>query len=322
MTLKRFALILTLVWAALPAMAAGDTPARIEAAFRDWVAQHDVGQAALAVGKGGKPATSLGIGIAADAPVELASLSKAITGVCVFTLLQDGIWTAKTTSAEVLGQGPKGITVAQLLTHTSGIGPDGTQSIMPGWLGNKRDTAQDVATLALRREQQSGSVGRFFYNNENYAILGVMLEAELGNYEAGCRTRVLAPAGGAADTPSKITHGFLPWGGWRMPVADYAAFLDHWFGLNGPLGQTPTLAPHESVGNGVFYGMGMFHRPKISGFNFWHFGAWCIPGKLMTGSFTVSWEGKWRAVAYYDRCLDWDAMVALDAALVKAVYNP
>jgi hypothetical protein len=65
----------------------------------------------------------------------------------------------------------------------------------------------------------------------------------------------------------------------------------------------------------------MLFRVRDAGFNFWHFGALCFPGRLDRGSYAVIWEGEAAALATYDACLDWPAMQALDADLAMAFYG-
>lgn len=128
------------------------------------------------------------------APIELASLSKAITAVCVASLIDEGRWSAQTTSAEVLGFGHEGITIAKLLNHTAGLSPDSTQSLTEMWSTSTVPRKRIVAETALNRARKGA--GNFQYNNENYGILGEMIEVALGQpYATACHRRALAPAG-------------------------------------------------------------------------------------------------------------------------------
>lgn len=112
----------------------------------------------------------------------------------------------------------------------------------------------------------------------------------------------------------------LPWGGWSMSAQDYARFHYHWFGPNGDYATGAPKALAFDVGGGAEYGLGMFERRVADHRNFWHFGLWCVATRLNAGAFAVIWRGEWSAVAVYDKCLDWDAMFALDSALAKVVY--
>ncbi|MEP1768638.1 MAG: serine hydrolase domain-containing protein [Sulfitobacter sp.] len=255
-----------------------------------------------------------------DKPVELASLSKAVTAVCAASLIQEGRWSAQTTSAEILGFGHAGITVGQLLTHTSGLSPDSTQETMPQWVADPTPRKREVAEHALNRPH--GGQSGFGYNNENYAILGEMIEVALGvPYAQTCAARALRPAGVGTTAPSDLAVGMLPWGGWRMSARDYAKFQYHWFGPSGVYGDGAPDGLRRDVQEGAEYGLGMFERQLTDHRNFWHFGLWCMPRALNAGAFAVILKGEWSVVATYDKCVDWDAMFALDAALVKQVYT-
>ena len=251
---------------------------------------------------------------------ELASLSKAITAVCAAQLIEEGVWAAETTSAEVLGTGPKNITVAQLMTHSSGIRLDRTQGVWWFLRDTNAPLTAEVATAALAREPEAR--GEYFYNNENYAILGKMISAALDTpYAEACAARALTPAGVTTEQTSAVVGGMLPWGGWSMSAHDYAQFHHYWFGPQGAYGKgfPPTL--RVDLRGGAAYGLGMFERNLGTGYNFWHFGSWCMPLRLNTGAFAAIWGGEWSVVATYDVCLESDEMRTLDAALSKVVYG-
>ena len=295
--------------------------AALEAAFRGWLDGVGADTAVLSVFHNGAEVHSTGIGMAPDTPVEIASLSKAITAVCAATLITERIWTAQTTSKSVLGYGPGDITVAQLLTQSAGIGPDQTQALMLLWINDPSPREGLAAKLALQRRDRGGAVGAHLYNNENYAILGAMIAQETGQSVAeACQARALAPADVTA-TPSRITGGMLAWGGWTMSARDYAAFHYHWFGPEGAIGRHVDGWPHVTVQGPVQYGLGMYQREVQGVFNLWQFGAWCLPGGLEAGSFAVIWRGAWNLVAAYDRCVSFDDMFALDRALASVVYD-
>jgi CubicO group peptidase (beta-lactamase class C family) len=254
-----------------------------------------------------------------DRPVELASLSKAITAICVAQLIEEGVWSARTTSAQVLGEGPQEITVAQLVTHTSGISPDSTQGLL--WLLRDMHAPLGARVTATALARTPDETLGYFYSNENYAILGEMIEAALGqSYEQACAGRALAPAGITTAEPSRTVAGTLAWGGWQMSVHDYARFHQHWFGPDGPYGAGAPEALRIDLGDGAFYGLGMFERPWNEDRNFWHFGSWCMPFRINAGTFAVMWRGAWSAVAAYDVCLEEEAMIKLDRALARAAF--
>lgn len=319
-----FFLIISLgvsVGASLAARA--DSADRVAIAFANWA--YDVGaeEAVLTLWHKGEMRRNIVIGEgAADRPVELASLSKAITAVCVAEMLNEKIWRSTTTSFSVLGYGLRGITVGQLLTHSSGLGPDETQVLMPLWLGEIGDRSEIAAKRALNRPDQTGLAGLYTYNNENYAILGEMITQETGQpYERYCRDRVLARSGVQNAAPSEQSGSYLPFGGWQMSVQEYAAFMWHGFRPGGVVGHELSRWPQNTVEGPTRYGMGMFQRIVGTTPNFWHFGALCMPGRLNIGSYGVIWQGEWMIVAAYEVCPTWPQMADLDRMLGQAVFG-
>ena len=314
--------ILTAVSLCLAQPALADVPERLEAAFTGWAQQVGAKNAIMTIRKAGQVQRDVAVGWAPDMVVETASLSKAITAVCVAHLIDSGVWSADTTSKDVLGKGIAGITIGALLTHTSGLGPDQTQASMMWWLDRSGRKARDAALRALERDTKTATSGSYSYNNENYAVLGAMIEVTTKEaYEDYCAKKVLEPAGVSTARPSARTQRFLPWGGWEMTVQDYAAFHWHAFGPEGIIGSDPSQWPSADLGGGVQYGMGMFQRAMRGTHNYWHFGALCFPGRFNIGSYAVIWLDGYSVAAAYDICPSWDDMNALDSALVGEVFQ-
>lgn len=319
------ALGLSIMIAASPALGdnhtPGDVPARLETAFLEWAADNGVTDAVMVVSQQGQQIAEVGLNRRVDAPIELASLSKSITAVCAATLIDAGVWTLETTSAQVLGFGPLDISVGQLLTHQSGLGPDQTQATMFWQYGSADSTAARTTNRALRRGLQAGQSGKYLYNNENYAILGEMIAAETGqSYARYCTDAVAVPAGLTSATPSASTGAFLPYGGWQMSAQDYARF--HWYayGPKGAIGSRVPQWPRAVIRGGASYGMGTVQRPSGALYNFWHFGALCFPLRANIGAYAVMWREDWSVVAGYNICASADQRAALDRALSAAVF--
>ncbi|MEL6948389.1 MAG: serine hydrolase domain-containing protein, partial [Pseudomonadota bacterium] len=141
---------------------------RIAAAWQAWSVKHGVTQSQLAVGFRDEVVLSNSMGIAQTARMPLASVSKSVTGVCTLALVKAGALSLTDSLADLrkrhgaalrkrvgaavfVNRGTDGVTVEQLLTHTSGLSPDHTQVLMPQWLdaadnGNARVTRR-VLTL-------------------------------------------------------------------------------------------------------------------------------------------------------------------------------
>ena len=308
-----------LIWAclALPA-AAQDVHTRLQTAFDGWLeAQGTTGALATAVQTGGTWTIEGG-----GAPRELASVAKSITATCALTLVGEGVLQWSDRVSDRLGKGPN-VTVAQLVTHASGLVRDSTQAAMPLWLDRPVAAAGHNASAVLdiveERGATQGASYQYAYNNENYALLALMIEAATGTtFEAACWPRLNLDN---AVAISARTGAFAPWGGMTASPEGYMHFLLRHFGPGAAVAQDPFELPQISMGGGAHYGLGMVFRRFGDGHNFWHFGSLCFDSRLNAGSFAVIWEGKVSAVAFYDACVDWDAMFALDAALAGAVYG-
>ena len=257
----------------------------------------------------------------ATAPIELASVSKSITALCAAVLRDSGDLDMAASVRDLLGRGPD-VSVASLITHTSGIIEDVTQKLMPDWLDTDERRGSDVLEAMTA---PTGVPEQYVYNNVNYALLGLVIEASVsGSYEDTCHRLVMDPVG-VTGTPSPRAGGFLSWGGWTMSPRDYSRLHAHWFGPGTTTGRDPFNYPHAQLfENGPYYGLGTVFRPNRTGdgtFNFWHFGALCFPGRMNVGSYAVTFGGKWTAIMGYDACVDFDTMLALDAQIGRAAYG-
>ncbi|MBY5934396.1 serine hydrolase [Tateyamaria omphalii] len=253
---------------------------------------------------------------------DLASVSKSITAVCMMDLVDDGLADWSNPLHNFVEPAPD-VTLGELVTHTSGIGPDVTQIAMLGWLGQTAGDSghfsRQVLDLVNARGELGGTRGQYNYNNENYAILGLAIETITGQpfFEA-CAERLELPA---SIQPGPESGVFQPWGGLASDVDGYLQFMQTHFGEGSRIASDPFALPHVALGGGAYYGMGMVFRPFRDSYNFWHFGALCFPNRLRTGSFAVIWEGKVGVLAMYDECIDEGAMGDLDATLSAAVFG-
>lgn len=252
-------------------------------AFAEWANAQGASETAIAVLRGGALANVQD----AERPRDLASNSKVITALCIRALIQDGALAWDTPLSDALGMAAPAATLAELVTHTGGIGPDSTQLRMAFWLNEKHPRHADVARTVLKRVRQSGTRGAFSYNNENYALLGRIIETVTGQrYEVACRARVLTPAG-VSGALSPRFGAFAAWGGWRMSMKDHARLVTHWFGPGRPLGMDPLAGPHVEVGRGRFYGLGMTYKRQDDGLVMSHAGAISTPFGPKTGAYML-----------------------------------
>lgn len=293
-----FALLVSL--SALPARA--ETVADIEAAWRGWMAKSGRTTGGLVVMHQGRLAHQAVMGAeAAGNAVPLASLSKAVTSVCVAGLVDRGRLTFDTPMSQALARtfarlGPpadprmQGVTIGQLLVHRAGFdrsdGGDPVTDRLATYLRTAtatRPSFDEQMKWVLRRRLPLAPGERFAYTNATYLMLGAVIEEASGqDYESYCRNTMLAPLGiqggvrGASLDPAwRILASY---GGWRMPLADYGRFYQAFAANNqaiGPAARRWMMSPEgKQMGGGVHYGLGTMVRPTPGGGNFWHWGSW------------------------------------------------
>ncbi|HZQ01465.1 MAG TPA: serine hydrolase domain-containing protein [Reyranella sp.] len=272
----------------------------VEQKWRAWMVRNNRTSGGIAVLQDGKPALEATMGgLKPGAPVRLASLSKAITAVCVARLVERGSLGFDTTVGRALAGtlarlGPPAdkrlvdVTIGELLVHRSGLGRSGgdptTSTALADYL--RRNPATDTAFDAqlrwtLRFALSSPPGERFAYSNANYLLLGAAIEEATGQaYETFCRKHVLVPLGAASSARLDPAHRFMAsYGGWSMKLQDYARFYQAFADGNsaiGPKARAWMMSPEaKSLGGGAHYGLGTFVRPTAKGgANFWHWGDW------------------------------------------------
>ncbi|WP_432690833.1 serine hydrolase domain-containing protein [Pseudooceanicola sp. C21-150M6] len=290
-------------------------------AFQGWMAGQGARTGAIAIRHDNAPVAAFGINTDPDLMRPLASLSKMITALCVARLVADRQLSYDTEVRKVLNLPQAApITTGALLSHATGLQHDRTQGPMSWWRGDPTPRWPEVTPPALDPGRLTPGTPDYYYSNENYAVLGTIIEGVTHEgYETACRDRVLTPAGVTAR-PDPLFAAYLPWGGWRMSVADYAQLMDYAVGDNGILpGQIDQL-PAQQVFGPVTYTMGLFRRDMGAGSNFWHFGSLCFEDGPNLGAYTAHWETGWTVTVWYDACLEEAGMISLDQALVAVAY--
>jgi CubicO group peptidase (beta-lactamase class C family) len=295
----RFSLaILILVLLASPVgRAHAQTVDGIEQAWRAWMADQSRKTGGLAVIHGGSAVREAAMGQeAVGTPVPVASLSKAVTAVCVAGLIERGRLSFETPLSQALvrtmmrvGQpvDPRlsTVTISELLVHRAGLDKkDIANAPLADYLRTHtaRRTAFDVQLGWIFRHRLASQPGtRYVYSNAGYLILGAVIEEASGrDYESYCRETVLLPLGARDAELDPAWRIMSSYGGWRMPTADYGRFYQAFAPGNpaiGPQARAWMMSPDgKRVGSGgVHYGLGTFVRPTTTGGgNFWHWGAW------------------------------------------------
>jgi len=291
-----FAILVVILAAAAAERARAQTVDGIEQAWRGWTAQYDRKTSGLAIVHGGRVVREAAMGQqAVGEPMPVASLSKAVTAVCIAGLIDRGQLSFATPLSQALARTMArvgrpvdsrlmSVTISQLLVHRAGIArQDVANAPLADYLRTHtaRRTAFDVQLGWIFRHRLDAEPGtRHVYSNAGYLILGAMIEEASGrDYEGYCRETVLLPLGARGAELNPGWRIMSSYGGWRMSTADYGRFYQAFAPDNpaiGPRARAWMMSPDDKrVGGGVHYGLGTFVRPTpTGGGNFWHWGAW------------------------------------------------
>ena len=286
---------------------------RMKTAFQVFVAKNKVKNASLVVLLDGEVAGTVNVGkYTTSGAVPIASLSKAITGVCIARLVDSGKL-GFDAEIETLLSGyfckhpPKDsrvrkITVAQLLTHTSGITDDPSQSMTKRFRPFSKTSENLLVTVALSRPLGREPGSGYVYNNMNYAVLGLIVETVTGEaYEKYCGREVLEAVGvqdATLDPDWRILGAFA---GWKISAEGYAKFLSYFDPSKGLLKTQPADWPKApDLRGGWSYSLGVFMHESAFGpqYNFTHPGRWEGPNASF-GAYFALWDGTIGAIANY-----------------------
>ncbi len=294
---RSLAILTAILFLALPGAASrAQGVEEIEQAWRGWMEKTQRTRGGLVVVRAGQPVGEAVTGrLSPGAAVPYASLSKAITGVCIATLVERGTLSFETAVSQALARTLRRIgqpvdprllhvTISELLVHRAGFGPAiGSDGDLANWLrrnsGGRTAFDEQLRWLFARRLHYAPGE-RFEYSNASYLMLGAIIEEAAGQpYERYCRESVLLPLGARdamLDPPWRILSSY---GGWRMPLTQYGRFYQAFAPNNpaiGPRARAWMMSPEgKQVGGGAHYGLGTFVRPTPrGGGNFWHAGAW------------------------------------------------
>ncbi|GAA1458780.1 serine hydrolase domain-containing protein [Williamsia maris] len=204
-----------------PAAATGDTEL---AGLLDTLVTHRTHRLAAIVAEDGRPLRTAFVDASPDDRFEIGSLSKVVTGLVIADGIDRGELSLDTRlDALVDDVAPTlaDITVAQLVTHTSGLPrlPSTTAMTLRVlahglFLTNPyaRITAQRVLTDAARSRR--GRVGESSYSNLGASVAGISVAAAQGvSYAELVQDRLFTPIG-MVDT-SALSHGTRAPRGWH-----------------------------------------------------------------------------------------------------------
>ena len=311
---------------------------RMAVALEKWKQHFGVTDASMVVVRNGRIVASYGYGRYDPAtPEPVASLSKAITGVCVAKLVLAGKIKYDDRMTVLLADRFKArppadaraniISVKQLLTHTSGITTDPSQGeALRQFMPFDKVSMGRQLDVALSTPLGKDPGAKFVYNNMNFAALGLIIEAVTGEtYENFCNQEVLMPVG---VTDAKLNPRWRvmgAYGGWLISAADYARFLNYFEKENLAALDFPSW-PKVDLGGGTYYSIGTFVRAAGDGYNFWHSGHWLRVSRgrqiASFGAIFGSWHLGVSVVVNFHPAMDTPAIDALDHALDEAAFPP
>ena len=299
-----------------------------EAAWRDWMAHNGVTQSSLVIGRAGTILHSAAQNRGPDAVYPMASLSKAVTGMCLNQLLTNSPYSWDSTLADLAPEFAKmnftpdvqmaDLTLTQIATHTSGLPKTLKYGVMSTRSANL-SSQPTMAKAALKEPSNFGPRGIYVYSNANYAILGFLIEAMTGEpYGDHCKTNIMVPAGAIqAGVTGRMSYA-AGYGGWSVSVEDYARFAMHWFDPAQPWMKTPENFGYDKA---VHYGMGIHVYPTQRGTFVSHSGRWTHTdtNKPNIGSLFFVREDGTTVVANWEGSLDYALYKQLHQALRDAL---
>ena len=330
--------ILLLLFAGIALPTEAQTVDGIEQAWRDWMSKHGRATGGLAVIHRDRPVREAAMGQeAVGTPVPVASLSKAVTGVCIAGLIERGRLSFDTPLSQALartlarvGQPADrrllAVTISELLVHRAGFAGNHDDANEPLADYLRSHTARRTAFDAqlgwiLRRPLATAPGTQYAYANAGYLVLGAIIEEASGrDYESYCRETVLLPLGARDAELDPAWRIMSSYGGWRMPLSDYGRFYQA-FALGnpaiGPQARTWMMSSAgKQVGGGAHYGLGTFVRPTKEGeANFWHWGAWTYD---LRGAYDGTLKASYSAFAVRLGAIDVNMAVHVAPNLGKA----
>jgi CubicO group peptidase (beta-lactamase class C family) len=319
------------------AAAADSRGEAVKAAFTRWADANHIKSASLVFVVKGRIEARLDRGdYTTTTPVPVASESKFITGLCVLKAVSDGKLTLKSTLGDVLAGLLKahppqdsraaGITIRQLLTHSSGITNDPSQgSALMAFQSYTAPSEDRQLAAALSTPLGSDPGKAYRYNNMNYAALGLVIEAVTGEgYESYCGREVLAKVGITDATLNPNWMAMGAYGGWLISAEDYVRLMAYVTRGSKLLSLSVGKWPRFALGGGASYGPGTLLRESGNGwYNAWHFGSWNAGSTAANnfGAYFAFVDGSTGVFAAYTPTVTDDQQGALDAAMGATAFR-
>jgi CubicO group peptidase (beta-lactamase class C family) len=291
-------LLLTIAPLTAPAQATERQTPDVRMPLRQWMSLHEVPAASIAIMNGDRLMSTAGFGgMVANSPARIASLSKAITAVCVAHLVDAGRLSFTTPLGTVLARAfarlgqpvdPrfKTITIEQLLAHRGGLAREPVSGPR-----DRNLTDRFIKALATPLIDEPGASRT--YSNVGYLMLGMVIEAVTGtDYESYCRLASLAPmkVNGTIDPQLRARASN---GGWRVSAVDYARFIQVFAPGSATLG--PLARAWQETRRG--YGLGIGITRTARGTILTHTGRAAL--RERGGGYIVKYPNGWTAVVTF-----------------------
>ncbi|MEM7069867.1 MAG: serine hydrolase domain-containing protein [Pseudomonadota bacterium] len=298
----------------------------IKSEFAKWLKSSDARAASLAISNNGNYVGGYEHNRSVDEPAPVASLSKIITGSCILQLAREGELNFESPISKIVPELASEVSIAELLTHTSGYKKDITQTGLRVFSDFSKEYLIQISKAEILAAGNTELKQSFKYNNSNYAMLGAAISRLKGSsYEAACAKLALSPLGIRNAHLNPGWRIMSSWGGWSISSRDYLTFVDTFFDQNQVNGRSPFDVPFESIGGGTFYGTGYLFRHGRNGqFNYWHFGSWEWKNStkdVKFGAYFAKWDNGWAVSANYDIATDVKLAGNLDHMLASAALG-
>jgi CubicO group peptidase (beta-lactamase class C family) len=289
------------------------------AIWNDWLDRHGVEAAAMALGQHGRILLGQGRRRSPDAAYPVASLSKAVTAICLDQVLAQGPYDWGSTLgdlAPVLNAvnmsphaGIRDLRLSDIATHRSGF-PKNIDASETAGEGRNLYTQMHFARAALGTPSHATGDRQHHYSNVNYALLGQLITALTGApYSDHCSETIMAPAGAKTAAVGGWMWATAGFGGWSISAKDYARFVMHWMSPDRPWIARPQDRAYDRSSGA---GLGAYHNWRHGGHVVGHNGLWRHStdaarrhgAMFLTGAdgatFVGNWQGSLPDEAYRD----------------------
>ena len=305
--------------------------------WQGWMEKHGIPEGAIIVAHNGTVIAESGIARSVDDPAKIASLSKAITAICVLKAADEAGMDTQATLSDVIpaalaAHGPSddrlpGISIGQLITHTSGIASDYHRSeLVKLRTLSKENKLWQFSKIVNEALTDPPGQAPYRYSNANYLILGLAIEELTGEaYEDYCQREVLEPAGVTTGQLNDDWRVMSAWGGWEISARDYLSFTAQYFdGEFDPGSPAGYALPLADLGRGRAYSAGMIFRRSELGPISWHQGSWTgVRGRVDDpfGAYVALYDTGFSVVTNYaDAAWEADIRNELDSLLYYATH--